>query len=55
MLSLAWSVWSGGRGPGTAYERQRDWITATSARTRWTALGLAVGAMIAPDFGLSLL
>lgn len=55
MLSLAWSVWSAGRGPGSAPERQREWLAGTSARMRWTTMALAVGAMIAPDFGLSLL
>jgi hypothetical protein len=55
MLALAWSVWSAGRGPGTAHERPREWLAGTSARMRWTMAALAVGAMSAPDFGLSLL
>lgn len=55
MLSLAWSVWSAGRGAVTAHERQREWLVGGSVRTRWVAAALAAGAMVVPDFGVSLL
>jgi hypothetical protein len=55
MLSLAWSVWSAGRGPVASHDRQREWLVGSSVRTRWLAAALAAGAMVVPDFGVSLL
>jgi hypothetical protein len=55
MLSLAWSVWSAGRAPAAGPERLREWLAGTAVRVQWAVAALAVGAMVVPDFGVSLL
>jgi hypothetical protein len=55
MLSLAWAVWSADRGPAGGWERPREWVARMSPRLRWSAAAVALGAIVAPDFGASLL